>query len=198
MSILEEAAAAVTPMESDQDRADARAKARESAKPGDWFSMILDHHVQIEDAFRDAKSAEGGDAARAALKKLGVVVMGHAIAEEAVIYPAMAETGQSGHSDHGYDEQATVKVDMAELEKMDPSSGEFADKLEAIREAVAHLVSVTGTGCPRSRPADAHPEISRAVRALCRWRSRGRRARDELLGGSGEKRRAVIDTSVSK
>ena len=67
MSILEEAAAAVTPMESDQDRADARAKARETAKPGDWFSMILDHHVQIEDAFRDAKSAEGGDAARAAL-----------------------------------------------------------------------------------------------------------------------------------
>lgn len=149
MSILEEAAAAVTPMESDQDRADARAKARETAKPGDWFSMILDHHVQIEDAFRDAKSAEGGDAARAALKKLGVVVMGHAIAEEAVIYPAMAETGQSGHSDHGYDEQATVKVDMAELEKMDPSSGEFADKLEAIREAVAHhMYEEEGTWYP--------------------------------------------------
>lgn len=149
MSILEEAAAAVTPMESDQDRADARAKAREVAKPGDWLSMILDHHVQIEDAFRDAQRTEGGDAARTALKKLGVVVMGHAIAEEAVIYPAMAETGQSGHSDHGYDEQATVKVDMAELEKLDPSSQDYADKLEAIREAVAHhMYEEEGTWYP--------------------------------------------------
>lgn len=149
MSILDEAVAAVKPMESEQDRADAREKARQAAQPGDWLSMILDHHVQIEDALREAQGAEGGESAKAALKKLGIIVMGHAIAEEAVIYPALDETGQSGHADHGYDEQVTVKKEMAELEKMDPASQDYADKLETIREAVAHhMYEEEGTWYP--------------------------------------------------
>lgn len=149
MSILDKAAAAVTPMEDEQDRADARDKARSAARPGDWLSLILEHHVEIEDAFREAANAEGSDSARAACKKLEVIIMGHAIAEEAVIYPVLAQTGQSGHADMGYDEQVQVKKDMAQLGELDPASQKFKDKLESIRQAVAHhMYEEEGTWYP--------------------------------------------------
>lgn len=48
MSILDRAIAAITPPESDEARAEARAKAQAMAKPGDWLSQILDHHRGIE------------------------------------------------------------------------------------------------------------------------------------------------------
>ncbi len=49
MSLIE-VVAAIVPPDSDEDRMQARAKARASAGTG-WLSQILDHHQQIEQAF---------------------------------------------------------------------------------------------------------------------------------------------------
>lgn len=38
----------------------------------------------------------------------------------------------------GYNEQVMVKTQMAILEKLDPMSQDFDDKLEHIRDAVTH------------------------------------------------------------
>jgi hemerythrin superfamily protein len=138
MSIVDDVRDAFTPSLSDKDRADARSKARAAAGVGDWLSQILDHHVIIESAFAAALAAGDADNRTAALKRLGLVLTGHANAEESVIYPAMAETGQKGHAGHGYDEQATVKMEMAAIEKIDPMARDFTDRLEEIRDAVAH------------------------------------------------------------
>ncbi len=139
MSIFEDVIDAVRPMESQEDRMTARKEARSLAASGDWLSTILDHHEQIEGAFAAVKSASG-EARKDALKQLGMLLNGHSIAEEAVIYPAMVESGDKRHAHHAYTEQATVKIEMAELEKLPPSSDEFTEKLEAIKEAVAHHV----------------------------------------------------------
>ena len=72
------------------------------------------------------------------MKQLGVVLTGHMIAEENAIYPAMATATSKGDADHAYTEQATVKMEMAKLEMLDPISDEFLAKLEEIRVAVAH------------------------------------------------------------
>ena len=55
MSILDKAIAAVTPPVSDEKRAEAHAKARAAAEPGDWLSQVLDHHEQIDQAFAETK-----------------------------------------------------------------------------------------------------------------------------------------------
>lgn len=140
MSILDKAIAAVTPPESDEARAEARAKANAAATPGDWLSMILKHHLLIEDAFASVKLARGTSERLAALKKLGVILTGHAIAEEAVVYPNLADEGEKGHAAMGYHEQSMTKIQLALLEKLDPMSQDFDDKLEHIRGAVAHHV----------------------------------------------------------
>ncbi len=138
MSLFDKAVAAVTPLESEADRAEARERAQSIARPGDWLSTILDHHLQLEDKFAQAKAASDASSRQAALKALGVFLTGHAIAEESAIYPALASDGEKAEAEMAYNEQAMVKMQMAELEKLDPMSQDFLDKLEHIREAVAH------------------------------------------------------------
>jgi hemerythrin superfamily protein len=151
-SIFDKVVNAVTPQPSPAKRAEARAKAQSLLKPGDWLSLVLEHHLQIEDAFARVKAAADAGTRTAAQKALGIVLTGHAIAEEPVIYPALAQVGEKGHAGHGYTEQATVKMGMAELEQMAPLSQEYLDKLEHIRSAVAHhMYEEEGTWFPELR-----------------------------------------------
>jgi len=140
MSIIDKVVAAVTPPESEEARAKARAKAEAAARPGDWLSQILDHHRQIEALFAAVKSATTAEARREAQKRLAVILTGHSVAEEAAIYPALAADKQVGHAELAYQEQSAAKMEMGLLERLDPMSQDYLDKLEHIRGAVAHHV----------------------------------------------------------
>jgi len=140
MSILDKVVAAVTPPESDEQRAEARAKARNAATDGDWLSLVLEHHTQIEAAFVAVKAAADAAGRIDAQKRLALLLTGHSIAEEAVIYPALVTANEEAHSTKAYTEQSAAKVQMGLLENLDPMSQEYLDKLEHIRGAVAHHV----------------------------------------------------------
>lgn len=140
MSILDKAIGAITPPESDEDRAEARAKAEAMSRPGDWLSQIIEHHRGIEAQFAAVKAATTPDARRSAQEKLGVLLTAHSIAEEAALYPAMAAHRQVGHAEVAYQEQSAAKMEMGLLERLDPDSEDYDDKLEHIEGAVAHHV----------------------------------------------------------
>ena len=140
MSIIDKVVAAVTPPESEEARAKARAKAEAAARPGDWLSQILNHHRQIEALFAAVKSATTAEARREAQKRLALILTGHSVAEEAAIYPALAADKQVGHAELAYQEQSAAKMEMGLLERLDPMSQDYLDKLEHIRGAVAHHV----------------------------------------------------------
>ena len=149
MSFLDKAIAALTPEESDEDRLNARRMAEACAEPGDWLSVILDQHRQIEQGFNHAFNGADAMARQTACRELGFILTGHANAEESVIYPALAIAGEKGHAGMGYEEQAMVKMDMAELERLDPMSNDWAEKLEKIRSEVAHhMFEEEGTWYP--------------------------------------------------
>jgi iron-sulfur cluster repair protein YtfE (RIC family) len=138
MSLFDKIVAAVTPPESDETRMEARANARRMAAPGDWLSLILDHHDRIEAAFAAVKAAPDAASQRREQEKLAVILTGHANAEESVLYPALANGGHKAHAGLGYQEQATTKVQMALLERIEPLTQDYFDKLEHIRGAVTH------------------------------------------------------------
>jgi hemerythrin superfamily protein len=140
MSLIDKVAAAVTPPESAKSRAEARSKARAMSHPGDWLSMVLRHHEQIESAFAAVKNATTAAARTAAQKRLGIILTGHANAEESVLYPALARAHEKSDAATAYTQQATAKTEMAALENIPPMSQEYLDKLEHIRGAVAHHV----------------------------------------------------------
>ena len=140
MSILDKVVAAVTPAETEKQRLEARVKARASAMDGDWLSQVLLHHQQIEAAFEAVKAATDASTRVMAQKRLGLLLTGHAIAEEAVLYPALVKANEQGYSTKAYTEQSEAKVQMSLLEDVPPMSQEYLDKLEHLREAVAHHV----------------------------------------------------------
>lgn len=138
MTMLDKVVAAVTPMQSDEKRHEARDKARAVASPQDWLSMILQQHGQIEAAFDTVKAAHDVASARSALRELALILTGHSNAEESVIYPAQAWCGDKGNASTGYTEQAAAKTQAGELEYLDPMSQQFAEKFEHLRGAVLH------------------------------------------------------------
>jgi hypothetical protein len=140
MSVFDKVVAAVTPPESEEARAEARAKAQAAAGDGDWLSIVLQHHRQIEAAFAAVKGANDTRSRLAAQKRLAILLTGHSIAEEAVLYPALAKANEEAHSTKAYTEQSAAKVQMGLLEDLPPMSQEYLDKLEHIRGAVAHHV----------------------------------------------------------
>jgi hypothetical protein len=140
MSIADKVLRAVTPPESDEKRAEATAKAKAAAQAGDWLSMALDHHEQIRSAFEACRTAPDPTKRLAAMKRLALVLNGHSLAEEVVLYPALAQAGEKGHAGMAYSEQTTAKMQMAELERIDAARDADAwnDKLKHIRGAVLH------------------------------------------------------------
>ena len=138
MSFLDKIIGSVTPPESDDTRLKARQQARAETQPGDWLALILDHHDQIEAAFAVVKAAPDASSRRQAERNLAVLLTGHSIAEEAVLYPEMADSGHKTHAAMAYEEQSMAKVQLALLEKIEPMTQDYLDKLEHIRGAVTH------------------------------------------------------------
>lgn len=136
MSIIDKIAAAVTPLPTDEKRAEATAEARAAASPGDWLSLVLDHHDLIREAFVAGKVAKSAADRKAALKALAVVLNGHSLAEEVVLYPALGQADHKAHAAQAYLEQTVAKNQMAELETIPPSQAAWLDKWEHIEGAV--------------------------------------------------------------
>lgn len=138
MSFLDRLIAAVTPPESNEERVQARRDARAIAAPNGWFSAVLDQHEAIEAAFDRARTEQTSAGRIDVVRELAVLLTGHSNAEETLLYPEMADTGHKTHASMAYEEQAMTKVQLARLEKMDPLSQDYLDKLEHIRGAVTH------------------------------------------------------------
>jgi hypothetical protein len=140
MSLIDKALSAITPPESEADRAEATRRARAACQGQDWLALALDHHDQIRGAFEACRTALTSAVRLEAFRQLSTILNGHALAEEVVLYPAMAKSGEKGHAGTAYGEQTTAKMQMAELERVEPSSEAWADKLEHIRGAVLHHI----------------------------------------------------------
>ncbi|WP_225204509.1 hemerythrin domain-containing protein [Novosphingobium huizhouense] len=140
MSFLDRIAAKIMPPETEEDRQRARAKAESMAQGRDWLGLALEHHRRIEASFALVAAAATAEERTSALKQLALVLNGHAGAEETVLYPALTEHGEKTHATMAYEEQAMTKIEMARLEKLDPESREWAEKLEHIRGAVLHHI----------------------------------------------------------
>lgn len=168
MSIVDKIVAAVTPPESDEQRHEARQRATEAARESEWLAMILDHHLQIENAFARAEQADGAAARTAAFKDLAEILTAHVLAEEACIYPHLAMHDQKGHATMAYTEQSSATMEMGMLEFVDPESVDWLEKLEHIKGAVQHhMYEEEGTWFPElvhGAPADHNMKMAQRYR----------------------------------
>lgn len=168
MSFLDRIAAAVTPAASDEDRAEARRKIESMAAGEPFAEAIVAQHKQIEALFAEARSAGSAAAAHDAVRELAALLTGHSNAEEVVIYPDLAEFGGKTQAAMAYEEHAMTKVQLAKLQRMEPGSKEWREKLDHIESAVQqHVYQEEHSWLPdliTNTPAEIKAKLSRRYR----------------------------------
>jgi len=132
---------------------DRRARARElafaRAAECDWFAEVLRHHVAIEQAMEAVRRASYPSAGRSALHWLATLMKGHAVAEDSVLYPALAFDGQRAHAVSAFADESSFRIDLAGLALLAPGSPDFIDKLDALHaDLMLHFYEEEGAWYP--------------------------------------------------
>jgi len=115
--------------------------AQTAASERDWLAIVKTHHAAIAKAFDEllATGMKSGAPRESALKKLAYQLTAHAVAEENVLYPALAMHGMTSESDKLYMDQAHAKVMNAEVDlaaMSDKQGNAWLDKAKALQAAV--------------------------------------------------------------
>lgn len=167
MSFLDRIAAALAPAATDEQRAEAREQLSRLADREDFARDILDQHRQIEALFARAR-AESGAQAQATIYELAVLLNGHSMAEEAVVYPLVSKHSSKAHAGMAYEEHAMTKVQLAALQRLEPRSEEWVEKLDHIESAVQqHVYQEESSWLPdiiRNAPIDERERLSMEYR----------------------------------
>ncbi|HLL18735.1 MAG TPA: hemerythrin domain-containing protein [Rubrivivax sp.] len=115
------------------------AVAQTSARGGDWLAMVKAHHALVAKTF-DAMLASGNtlfERRRRMQRTLAYQLTAHSVAEENVIYPALATAGLVSESDKLYLDQAHTKVMNAQLELSSLNEqGPWMEKVRVLQAAV--------------------------------------------------------------
>lgn len=163
MTFLDRIAAAILPAASDEDRAQARLQLEKIAAGETFAEDILRQHKHIEQLFSQARS-QSGEEAKVTVTDLAMLLTGHSMAEEAVIYPEVSTHSSKAHAGMAYEEHAMTKIELAELQKLHPGSEEWLEKLDHIESAVQqHVYQEESSWLPdviRHAPMDERHRMS--------------------------------------
>jgi hemerythrin superfamily protein len=110
-----------------------------AAKQQDVVALILDDHRAMEDLFHQMRSVEA-DRAKA-LREFSALLIAHAEAEEAEVYPALKRFRRIDDEEveHGSEEhQEGNEALLALLEVDEVGSDEWDEKLEELVQAITH------------------------------------------------------------
>ncbi len=95
-----------------------QALAQTAAAQGDWLAMIKAHHALIAKSFDALMASEKRTYLQRdrLIRAIGYQLTAHSVAEENIIYPALAMAGMTSDSDRLYLDQAHAKVMNAQME----------------------------------------------------------------------------------
>jgi iron-sulfur cluster repair protein YtfE (RIC family) len=140
MFLVDNAIAAVAPAQTSERRIKARSKARDLGRHCDWLRLVVQQHEQIEQVLAQLAAAVDVAGARRAEQTLATLLTGHSVAEEAVLYPAMASARQKAHAVTAFSEQARLKVQLAALATREPATPEWRAELDRLAQSISeHL-----------------------------------------------------------
>lgn len=104
----------------------------------DVTALIEQDHRDMEQLFTRLRNREGD---RALLfQQLAAMLTAHSRAEEAEVYPAIADGAESDQVKHAREEHAEADELLAKLKGMDPDSAAFDEALNHLIEGVSHHI----------------------------------------------------------
>ena len=134
------------------------AERQTQATKEDWLGLVKAHHLMLERAFDDLIASGADPRQRPALyKRLAYLLTAHSVAEENVIYPALAMFGLQSESDRLYLDQAHAKVMNAMLDMADDKLGDaWLQRAEDLRTAVLEHAK-------QDEERDLYPQLVAAI-----------------------------------
>lgn len=138
MSLLEKVVSAVKPAQSQEQRQAARSRAESAAGLGDWLSLVLEHHRYIEAAFVVLEAADDESERHRAQRRLATLLIGHANAEETVLYPALMAVDERVHASRAFAEEATIRTALSMLDSIPSMTRAYRQELGHLRHLVVH------------------------------------------------------------
>ena len=115
-------------------------KEREAAAalpPGSVLAVLYDQHARIRDLFDLVSAAGSPQAKQAAFDRLRELLAVHEAGEEMVVRPATKKVAGADAADARNAEESEAGRVLADLEKMDVTSPEFARALAEFEQAVS-------------------------------------------------------------
>jgi len=113
-----------------------------SLAAGDWVAALTAEHRMVEKLFDQLLATDEGQALKRELllTKIAYALNKHAIEEENVIYPALAEDGRADQSDHLTEEHAKVKTFIYDLRRISSSEPQWLSKAQEFWTALQEHV----------------------------------------------------------
>ncbi len=134
------------------------------ATGGDVVEIILADHRWFEEALRELRDVQSDR--EAVLADLATVLIAHAEAEEAKVYPALRtkdaiDAEEVEHSEHEHDEGNEALLDLMEIE--DTGSEEFSKQLHELSEALTHHLDEEERDVLNPARTDVSEEVRRTL-----------------------------------
>lgn len=119
----------------------AQAQQQGSRPRGDWLAVIRQHHRLIERSFTELLARDDAPFERRnlQLRNLDQLLTAHSLAEETVVYPALALAGLQKEAEHLYMDEAHAKIGLARVELVAPGrrgERDWVEPARALRDAV--------------------------------------------------------------
>lgn len=125
---------------------------------GDVVAILLEQHARIKELFGQVKESSG-DVRKSRFDELRALLAVHETAEEMIVRPVAADTAGKAEADARNEEEAEANKVLAQLEKMDVDSAEFASQLAEFEQSVLEHAQKEETeefpavraGCPEDQ-----------------------------------------------
>ena len=108
---------------------------------------VLEHdHREVEEMFDELESLRGQTSDEAVSRRNDLVeqvtmeLARHSVAEEVLVYPAVADKISEEEVEHAREEHAEAEETLAKLEKLDPDSDAFDDELTTLIAEIRHHI----------------------------------------------------------
>jgi hypothetical protein len=132
----------------------------------DVVTVLLLQHVRIKELLAEVRGS-AGEARQGAFDELRKLLAAHETAEELVLRPVTREAGADDVADARNHEEAAASSVLAELEKLDVDSPEFARKFTSFEDAVMrHAELEEAEEFPKVRQARSPEELRKLARTL--------------------------------
>jgi hemerythrin superfamily protein len=102
----------------------------------DVVDLIIQDHRELQRMFEELRSDPSNRKALAPM--MSTLLFAHSRAEEAEVYPSARAAGGQDDVEHSQEEHLKADQLAERLTSLDPESGEFADVLEQLIDAVTH------------------------------------------------------------